>query len=44
MKKALLQKPIREVLYGIGFTHVKNDDYIRKENYIKEKRKRLISD
>lgn len=27
MKKALLQKPIREVLYGIGFTHVKNDDY-----------------
>ena len=40
MKKALLQKPIREVLYGIGF--MKAD--IRKENYIKEKRKRLISD
>ena len=32
MKKALLQKPIREVLYGIGFTHVKNDDYARLSN------------
>lgn len=27
MKKSLLQKPIREVLYAIGFSRVKNDDY-----------------